>query len=150
MKNYIANGRCGNPRWFSMLICECLEFGPWDTSKALIRRTLERCIHIGRQHRAQGRKEDEYEAYRLLGQAVGTITSASWHVGANECILSSYIPSKTSRRTRIFASSPLFRWVTPMYMCMSATMCASSPLTVDGSPLWSLEHSDPVTSCTAC
>ena len=47
-----------------------LENGSWDTSKALVRRTLERCIHLGRQHRAQGRKEDEYEAYRLLGQAV--------------------------------------------------------------------------------
>lgn len=35
-----------------------------------MRRTLERCIHLGRQHRSQGRKEDEYEAYRLLGQAV--------------------------------------------------------------------------------
>ncbi|KAI0300153.1 heterokaryon incompatibility protein Het-C-domain-containing protein [Multifurca ochricompacta] len=52
MKNYIGN-----------------ENGPWDTSRALVRRTLERCIHIGRQYRAQGRKQDEYEAYRLLGQA---------------------------------------------------------------------------------
>ena len=50
------------------------ENGTWDTSKALVRRTLERCIHLGRQHRAQGRKEDEYEAYRLLGQAVRTYT----------------------------------------------------------------------------
>lgn len=46
------------------------EDGQWDTSKALVRRTLERCIHIGRQHRSQGKKQDEYEAYRLLGQAV--------------------------------------------------------------------------------
>jgi hypothetical protein len=150
MKNYIANGRCGDPHWFSMLICKYLEFGPWETSKALIRRTLERCIHIGRQHRAQGRKQDEYEAYRLLGQAVCRIPSPSWHVGANERILSSYTPSKTSRRTRISASSPLFRWATLMCSCKLATMCASRPLAVDGSPLWSLEHSDLVTSCTAC
>jgi hypothetical protein len=79
MKNYIANGRYGNSCLFSMLICKNSEFGPWDTSKALIRRTLEHCIYIGRQHRAQGRKQDEYEAYRLLGQAVCLISSASWH-----------------------------------------------------------------------
>jgi hypothetical protein len=46
------------------------ENGSWDTSKALVRRTLEQCIHHGRKHRAQGQKQDEYEAYRLLGQAV--------------------------------------------------------------------------------
>lgn len=58
-----------------MLICKYLEYGPWDTSKALVRRTLERCIHIGRQHRSQGKKQDQYEAFRLLGQAVCPITS---------------------------------------------------------------------------
>ncbi len=52
-KNYIAN-----------------EQGHWDTSKALVRRTLERCIHHGRQNRANGQKQDEYEAFRLLGQSV--------------------------------------------------------------------------------
>ena len=46
------------------------ENGTWDTSKALVRRTIERCVHHGRLHRAQGHKEDEYEAYRLLGQLV--------------------------------------------------------------------------------
>lgn len=56
MKNYIAN-----------------ENGNWDTSKALVRRTIEKCIHHARLHRAQGRDEDEYEAYRLLGQALHTI-----------------------------------------------------------------------------
>ena len=76
MKNYIANGRWGSHLWLSVLICKCSEFGSWDTSKALVRRTLEHCIHLGRQHRAQGRKQDEYEAYRLLGQAVSPITSA--------------------------------------------------------------------------
>jgi hypothetical protein len=79
MKNYIANGRWGSPLCLSVLICKCSEFGSWDTSKALVRRTLEHCIHVGRQHRAQGRKQDEYEAYRLLGQAVSPITSAPWH-----------------------------------------------------------------------
>ena len=72
MKNYIANGKDSSPHGDPsfLLTCGYSEVGPWDTSKALVRRTLERCIHIGRLHRAQGRKEDEYEAYRLLGQAV--------------------------------------------------------------------------------
>ena len=48
----------------------CTEQGHWDTSKALARRTLERCIQIGRQNRTSGKKQDEYEAFRLLGQAV--------------------------------------------------------------------------------
>ena len=69
MKNYIANGMivCNEIRQLSSFPTEN---GSWDTSKALVRRTLEHCIHLGRQHRANGRKEDEYEAYRLLGQAV--------------------------------------------------------------------------------
>ncbi|KAJ4483403.1 heterokaryon incompatibility protein HET-C, partial [Lentinula aciculospora] len=69
MKNYIAN-----------------ENGGWDTSKALVRRTLERCIHLGRQHRAQNRKEDLYEAYRLLGQAMHTLEDFPAH--SNFCELS--------------------------------------------------------------
>lgn len=47
-----------------------IESGGWDTSKALVRRTLEECIRRGRAQRANGQKADEYEAYRLLGQAV--------------------------------------------------------------------------------
>ncbi|EIM88768.1 Het-C-domain-containing protein [Stereum hirsutum FP-91666 SS1] len=68
MKNYIAN-----------------EQGNWDTSKALVRRTLERCIQMGRQHRASKRKEDEYEAYRLLGQSLHTLEDFSAH--SNFCEL---------------------------------------------------------------
>ncbi len=75
MKNYIANGSDHSPQLHSAMTCSYAEIGPWDTSKALVRRTLERCIHIGRQHRAEGRKQDEYEAYRLLGQAVRTSDS---------------------------------------------------------------------------
>ncbi|KIP12121.1 hypothetical protein PHLGIDRAFT_368931 [Phlebiopsis gigantea 11061_1 CR5-6] len=70
MKNYIAN-----------------EHGTWDTSRALVRRTLERCIHLGRQHRAQGRKEDEYEAYRLLGQALHTLEDFAAHSNFCELML---------------------------------------------------------------
>ena len=74
MKNYIANGN-----FFLQLLLPLLtdplllENGNWDTSKALVRRTLERCIHLGRQYRAQGNKDDEYEAFRLLGTAVGLL-----------------------------------------------------------------------------
>lgn len=46
------------------------EDGGWDTSKALVRKTLVECIRRGRAQRANGQKADEYEAYRLLGQAV--------------------------------------------------------------------------------
>ncbi|ESK92001.1 heterokaryon incompatibility protein het-c [Moniliophthora roreri MCA 2997] len=68
MKNYIAN-----------------ENGSWDTSKALVRRTLEQCIHTGRMARSQGRKQDEYEAYRLLGQLLHTLEDYSAH--SNFCEL---------------------------------------------------------------
>lgn len=66
------------------------ENGNWDTSKALVRRTLERCIHLGRQHRANGQKHDEYEAYRLMGQAVRT---------HNESIVYSYAYSAPKLHT---------------------------------------------------
>ncbi|KAF8965033.1 heterokaryon incompatibility protein Het-C-domain-containing protein [Flammula alnicola] len=68
MKNYIAN-----------------EQGSWDTSKALVRRTLEKCIHLGRQNRSNGMKQDEYEAFRLLGQAMHTLEDYSAH--SNFCEL---------------------------------------------------------------
>jgi hypothetical protein len=72
MKNYIANGSDSSPQLHYVLTSSYAEIGPWDTSRALVRRTLERCIHLGRQHRAEGKKQDEHEAYRLLGQAVRT------------------------------------------------------------------------------
>lgn len=135
----------------SCRLCRCSENGPWDTSKALVRRTLEHCIHLGRQHRAQGRKQDEYEAYRLLGQSVSPITPPSQRVsGRLTSASSSYTPLRTSQRIRISANSLLFLWVTPMFSCMLAIMYASKPPTVDGSPLWSLERSDPVIFCIAC
>ncbi|KAF9225961.1 Het-C-domain-containing protein [Gyrodon lividus] len=68
MKNYIAN-----------------ENGSWDTSKALVRRTLERCIHLGRQYRATNNKADQYEAFRLLGQALHTLEDFPAH--SNFCEL---------------------------------------------------------------
>ncbi|KAI0346175.1 Het-C-domain-containing protein [Trametopsis cervina] len=99
MKNYIAN-----------------ENGSWDTSKALVRRTLEHCIHLGRQHRAQGRKEDEYEAYRLLGTALHTLEDfgahsnfcelALAHMGYNDVFL------HVGDQVRIQASNG--KWVAPL------------------------------------
>ncbi|CDZ97898.1 Heterokaryon incompatibility Het-C [Phaffia rhodozyma] len=68
MKNYIAN-----------------ENGNWDTSKALVRRTIEQCIHHGRMSRARGNDDDEYEAYRLLGQAMHTLEDFTAH--SNFCEL---------------------------------------------------------------
>ncbi|KAH8106508.1 Het-C-domain-containing protein [Phellopilus nigrolimitatus] len=68
MKNYIAN-----------------ENGTWDTSKTLVRRTLERCIQFGRKHRSSGQKEDLYESYRLLGQALHTLEDFTAH--SNFCEL---------------------------------------------------------------
>ncbi|TFK19444.1 Het-C-domain-containing protein [Coprinopsis marcescibilis] len=68
MKNYIAN-----------------EDGPWDTSKALVRRILEQCILHGRRHRQNGQKQDEYEAYRLLGTALHTLEDFPAH--SNFCEL---------------------------------------------------------------
>lgn len=56
MKNYIAN-----------------EGGNWDTSKALVRRTLLGCIDMGRRYASSHRTEDQYEAMRLLGQALHTL-----------------------------------------------------------------------------
>ncbi|KAI5455097.1 hypothetical protein NCC49_002368 [Naganishia albida] len=68
MKNYIANEGHG-----------------WDTSKSLVRRVLEACIHHGRQARNGGSKDDEYEAFRLLGQALHTLEDFTAH--SNWCEL---------------------------------------------------------------
>ncbi|EJU02156.1 Het-C-domain-containing protein [Dacryopinax primogenitus] len=68
MKNYIGN-----------------ENGNWDTSRALVRRTLEKCIAAGRQARSSGSKETEYEAFRLLGTALHTLEDFAAH--SNFCEL---------------------------------------------------------------
>jgi hypothetical protein len=75
MKNYIANGASLLLRSacdVQIGICNA-ENGTWDTSKALARRVIEKCIHHGRLHRANGQQQDEYEAYRLLGTAVCSV-----------------------------------------------------------------------------
>ncbi|KAI0051363.1 Het-C-domain-containing protein [Auriscalpium vulgare] len=99
MKNYIAN-----------------ENGNWDTSKALVRRTIEKCIHLGRQHRSQGRKEDEYEAYRLLGQALHTLEDFAAHSNFCELALVSlghqnvFVHVGDSARVQ----APNGKWVAPL------------------------------------
>ncbi|BEI86570.1 hypothetical protein CcaverHIS002_0608570 [Cutaneotrichosporon cavernicola] len=68
MKNYIAN-----------------ENGNWDTSKALARRTLLKCIETGRRAQQTGKKSDEYEAFRLLGTALHILEDFTAH--SNFCEL---------------------------------------------------------------
>jgi hypothetical protein len=50
--------------------------GSWDTSKAYVRRTLEKCIELGRRYRnsEKPQREDKYEAFRLLGAAVSPLS----------------------------------------------------------------------------
>lgn len=78
MKNYIANGVLARlKKYLALTNGGKSDQGHWDTSRALVRRLLERCIHLGRQHRAKGLKQDEYEAYRLLGTAVSFVPFSS-------------------------------------------------------------------------
>ncbi|KAF8637884.1 hypothetical protein AX17_002507 [Amanita inopinata Kibby_2008] len=99
MKNYIAN-----------------EQGRWDTSKAHVRRVLQECIRLGRMHRSQGRKEDEYEAYRLLGTALHTLEDFPAHSNFCELVLVSMghqeVFSHVGDRVRIQA--PNGKWVAPI------------------------------------
>ncbi|KAF7426104.1 hypothetical protein PC9H_008470 [Pleurotus ostreatus] len=99
MKNYIAN-----------------ENGRWDTSKALVRRTLEKCIHLGRQYRSQGRKDDEYEAFRLLGTALHTLEDFSAHSNFCELALVSMghhqVFTHVGDQVRVQASNG--KWVAPL------------------------------------
>lgn len=117
MKNYIAN-----------------ENGGWDTSKALVRRVLQQCIDMGRRYNQSGRKEEHYEAYRLLGQAVCTArigVQASRLTGTR----ASFILWKTSLRTPTFVNSRLWLWAIPMSSCTSAIVCAFRLLTANTSHL---------------
>ncbi|KIY47529.1 heterokaryon incompatibility Het-C [Fistulina hepatica ATCC 64428] len=70
MKNYISN-----------------ENGHWDTSTALVRRLIERCIHLGRQYKSTGNKADLYECYRLLGTALHTLEDFAAHSNFCELVL---------------------------------------------------------------
>jgi len=99
MKNYIAN-----------------ETGGWDTSKALVRRTLEECIRRGRAQRANGQKADEYEAYRLLGQALHTLEDFSAH--SNFCELALWSMGYTEVflhvGDQVRIQAPGGKWVAPL------------------------------------
>ncbi|KAF8903359.1 heterokaryon incompatibility protein Het-C-domain-containing protein [Gymnopilus junonius] len=99
MKNYIAN-----------------ESGRWDTSKALVRRTLEQCIHRGRQHRANGQKADEYEAYRLLGQLLHTLEDYPAHSNFCELALISmgYTQVFPHVGDQVRVQAPNGKWVAPI------------------------------------
>jgi hypothetical protein len=70
MKNYIANGKFPRQAPQSVLTSSA-DSGSWDTSKAHVRRTLEKCIELGRKYRVENPdRNDKFEAYRLLGSAV--------------------------------------------------------------------------------
>ncbi|OSX61045.1 hypothetical protein POSPLADRAFT_1147151 [Postia placenta MAD-698-R-SB12] len=99
MKNYIAN-----------------EHGHWDTSKALVRRTLQQCIQIGRQYRSTGNKADEYEAYRLLGQALHTLEDFAAHSNFCELALVSlgYRDVFVHVGDQVRIQAPDGRWVAPL------------------------------------
>ncbi|KAL0581875.1 hypothetical protein V5O48_000104 [Marasmius crinis-equi] len=116
MKNYIANGNESSSFPVSVILKAATENGNWDTSKALVRRTLEQCIHLGRQQRAQGQKQDEYEAYRLLGQLLHTLEDYSAHSNFCELALISMgfqnVFTHVGDRVRIQA--PNGKWVAPI------------------------------------
>ncbi|KAJ2927988.1 hypothetical protein H1R20_g9098, partial [Candolleomyces eurysporus] len=99
MKNYIAN-----------------ESGHWDTSKALVRRTIEQCIHIGRRHRANGQKQDEYEAFRLLGTFLHTLEDYPAHSNFCELVLISMGHNEVFPHVgdQIRIQAPNGKWVAPI------------------------------------
>ncbi|KAF6744747.1 heterokaryon incompatibility protein Het-C-domain-containing protein [Ephemerocybe angulata] len=99
MKNYIAN-----------------ESGHWDTSKALVRRLLEQCIHLGRQNRATGQKQDEYEAFRLLGTALHTLEDFPAHSNFVELVLIQMGKTDVFAHVgdQIRVQAPNGKWVAPI------------------------------------
>jgi hypothetical protein len=103
MKNYIAN-----------------EQGNWDTSAAHIRRVLEKCIHRGRQFRSNGRKEDEYEAYRLLGTLMHTLEDFSAH--SNFCELALVSVTMNREVHPSYRDALRSRWDIMEFSSMSAIM----------------------------
>ncbi|RXW13961.1 hypothetical protein EST38_g11892 [Candolleomyces aberdarensis] len=99
MKNYIAN-----------------EGGPWDTSKALVRRLIEQCIHIGRRHRQNAQKQDEYEAFRLLGTLLHTLEDYPAHSNFCELVLISMGHNEVFPHVgdQIRVQAPNGKWVAPI------------------------------------
>jgi len=70
MKKYIATGMSAFPL---QNLANVPEGRHWDTSKSLVRRTLEECIHYGRRYKQSGNKDDQYQAFSLLGRALHTL-----------------------------------------------------------------------------
>jgi hypothetical protein len=70
MKNYIAN-----------------ENGNWPTSTEYVRNSLQKCIEKGRSSRSNNNDADQYEALRLLGQALHTLEDFSAHTNYCELVL---------------------------------------------------------------
>lgn len=70
MKNYICN-----------------ENGNWPTSSEYVRTSLHKCIELGRKARDDGTELDQFEAFRLLGQALHTLEDFSAHSNYCELVL---------------------------------------------------------------
>lgn len=70
----MVNLSCGSQCLFGFDLAHVTDSGTWDTSRAYVRRTLEKCIELGRRYRnsEKPRREDKYEAFRLLGAAVSS------------------------------------------------------------------------------
>ena len=71
MKNYIRNGQYSDLR--TNVADDLSEDSSWDTSSALVRRTLVECIDIGRRFKQTDNKADAYQAFQLLGRALHTL-----------------------------------------------------------------------------
>ncbi|KAH8829036.1 heterokaryon incompatibility protein HET-C [Flagelloscypha sp. PMI_526] len=99
MKNYIAN-----------------EQGGWDTSKALVRRTLQKCIELGRKHKQTDDKRDLYECYRLLGTALHTLEDFTAHSNFCEIALVSMGYSHVFQHVgdNVRIQAPNGKWVAPI------------------------------------
>lgn len=70
LKNYIRN-----------------EKGGWPTSSEYVRKSLQKCIELGRKARDGGEELDQFEAFRLLGQSLHTLEDFSAHTNYCELVL---------------------------------------------------------------
>jgi len=99
MKNYIANDQ-----------------GNWDTSKALVGRLIQQCIHHGRMARQNGQKADLYEAYRLLGTFLHTLEDFPAHSNFCELALIKMGHPEVFAHVgdQVRVQAPGGRWVAPI------------------------------------
>jgi hypothetical protein len=83
---WIQRRGCGVRSFFGRLICSDVrldyianEEGDWATSSAYVKKSLLECIKLGRSGLSEpGRKEDWWEALRLLGQSCHVMEDVSF------------------------------------------------------------------------